>query len=327
MRLLICAQAVDQNDPTMGFFLTWIEALSKQFEQVTVLCLRRGTYSLPPNVQVVWLGESRIMRAVRLVREAWRLRAQYDAVFVHQGQEFIVSAGWLWVLLHKPVYMWRNHFAGSVVTDFAAMWCRTIFCTSTHSYTAKYKKTMLMPVGVDTERFKPTGERTPGSVLFFARMSPSKYPETLVAALKQLTKEGIQYSATFVGSPLPKYARYYESVKETAKELGSRVQFIAGIPNDQAPALYSAHQVFVNCSPSGMYDKTIFEAAASGCQSLAMSDDWRKLAGEEYYFKDEADLAEKLKVMLARPEATLRPIVESHSLSVLAGRLREIMTQ
>ena len=35
-----------------------------------------------------------------------------------------------------------------------------------------------------------------------------------------------------------------------------------GIPYAEAPALYRTYDIFVNQSPSGMFDKTIFEAMA-----------------------------------------------------------------
>ena len=71
------------------------------------------------------------------------------------NQEYVLIAGWLWKLLGKRTYLWRNHYAGSWLTDVAAVFCTKVFCTSKHSYTVKYKKTVLMPVGVDTERFTP----------------------------------------------------------------------------------------------------------------------------------------------------------------------------
>lgn len=327
MRLLITAQALDQNDPTLGFFVRWVEELSKHFEQVTVICLRKGEYNLPPNVRVFALGgNGKMSRAYKLIKGAYKFRNNYDAVFVHMSQEFVLTAGWLWSLLGKPVYLWRNHYAGSLLTDIAAGFCKKVFCTSKHSYTAKYRHTVLMPVGVDTGTFSPQHvERRPRSVLFLARMAPSKRPEMLLDALKILNEKGVAFSATFVGSSLPKDDAYYESLKQSARELGSKIVFLPGVPNRETPKLYSAHQVFVNCSPSGMYDKTLFEAAACGATVLASSEDWRVLVGERYHATNASELADKLATLLAEPQTDLRAPAQDHALETLASELYTAM--
>src|SRR3989344_3692203 len=58
MRLLICTQAADQDDPVLGFFHEWIAGLAKQFESVEVVCLKEGRHALPANVSVHSLGKS-----------------------------------------------------------------------------------------------------------------------------------------------------------------------------------------------------------------------------------------------------------------------------
>jgi glycosyltransferase involved in cell wall biosynthesis len=329
MRLLVCAQAVDKDDKELSFFLLWLDKLAGHYEEVTVLCLRQGAHSLPPNVRVLSLGHGIITRALWLLWYSLKLRGRYDAVFVHQGQEFVLAAGWMWSLLRKPVYFWRNHYAGSLLTDAAASFCKKIFCTSRHSYTAKFPQTTFMPIGIDAQVFKPVPGvvRAPGSVLFFGRVAPSKRAEMLVDALKVLQGEGVRCTASIVGSPLPKDAAYYGELRRQAQELGVGITFLPGVTNDKAPALYSAHSIYVNCSRSGMYDKTIFEAAACGCVSLAASDDWRKVAGEEYYFGDANDLARKLKTHLAyqAQSGNLAGIAQDNSLESLAGKLYTAM--
>ena len=46
MKLLIMTQAVDQNDPVLGFFHRWIEEFSRHCERVHVICLKEGEHSL-----------------------------------------------------------------------------------------------------------------------------------------------------------------------------------------------------------------------------------------------------------------------------------------
>ncbi len=360
MKLLIVTQAVDTEDPVLGFFVRWIEEFAKRVERIEVICLKEGRHdfysaknAVPRSenseefsgtgVRVHSLGKEqdaaedttiygsvlrRVRYAFRFKFLAWRLRRDYDAVFVHMNQEYILIAGPLWKMLGKRVYLWRNHYAVSWLTDAAVAFCTNVFCTSKHSYTAKYKKTVLMPVGVDTERFFPDAriERKPNSILFLGRISPSKRPEMLIDALASLARTGATFTASLIGSPLPQDETYHESLKEKVRSLSlaDRIAFHPGVPNGQTPDLYRAHEIFVNASPSGMLDKTLFEAAACGCRVLAASEDFAALAGPDSHFTDAPELARRLAEALAAPAPqTPAPFVAENSLAALSEKLRE----
>jgi glycosyltransferase involved in cell wall biosynthesis len=337
MTILIVAQIVDTEDPVFSFFHSWVAALAPHFEKITVICLKEGKHSLPSNVRVISLGKergkvSRSRYTARFLRHVWNIRHEYDAVFVHQNQEYVLIAGWLWKLLRKRVYLWRNHYAGNWRTDIAAAFCNKVFCTSQFSYTAKYAKTILMPVGVDTERFFPDGNivRRAHSILFLGRVSPSKRPEMLIDALALLAQKGAIFTASFVGYALPKDDAYYEGLKEKVRLLGlsESVSFHPGVPNSKTPSLYRAHEIFVNTSPAGMLDKTIFEAAACGCLVFAASPDFADMAGDEYTFGSTTELALRIMPALSSSKQTAVPgYIDENSLVRLASQLTEEMTK
>lgn len=340
MKLLIITQTVDQNDLMLGFFHRWLEEFSTRFDSIHVICLFEGAHALPKNVHVHSLGKekgpaSSIIYGIRFLRLLLKLKREYDVVFVHMNQEYVIIAGWVWKLLGKRIYLWRNHYAGSVLTDLAAAWCTKVFCTSEHSYTAKYTKTLLMPVGVDTKRFS-LGDPSlcvARSVLFVARIAPSKRVELLIDALAALVSENVDFTASIVGSPVPGAEGYYADLKRRADAGGltGRLKFAPGMPNDQLPDVYRKADLCVNLSPSGMFDKTLFEAAACGSLVLAVSEDWRELAGEPYAFSADAQsLAKRLSEFLslssearAASSSHLVTIANSHSLTHLAERLHE----
>ncbi len=336
MKLLFVTQKMDRNDSVLGAYHGWVAELAQSMERVTVICLYEGEHDLPQNVTVHSLGKEKgsvpgFVYAVRFLWLAWGLRREYDRVLVHMNQEYLLIAGWLWKLLGKPIYMWRNHYAGTFLTDVAAAFCTKVFCTSKHSYTAKYRKTELMPVGVDLSRFSAEGTevREPRSILFLARISPSKRPDLFLEALGLLIARGVSFIASVYGSPAPEDERYYESLKQRADALGlhGRVRFHPGVPNRETPPVYRAHEIFVNCSPSGMFDKTLFEAAASGCMVFAASDDFASLAGEDYRFSSAEELAQKLERALtlpmepARVAAFFGSLARQESLATLMDRL------
>src|SRR6185503_16028275 len=144
MKLFVITQALDLDDPVLSAYHGWVVELAKHVESIEAVCLQEGRHELPANVRVHSLGKERgevgaIAYGLRFIQIAWSLRRNYDVVFVHMNQEYLLIAGWLWKLLGKRIYIWRNHYAGSWATDFAALFCTKLFCTSPSSYTAKYR--------------------------------------------------------------------------------------------------------------------------------------------------------------------------------------------
>ncbi len=352
MNLLVITQKVDQQDPVLGFMHGWLAAFAEKTTKLTVICLQEGQHDLPKNVRVFSLGkergESRCGYIGHFFRYVWQYRADYDAVFVHMNQEYLLLGGWLWRLLGKRCFMWRNHHSGDWCTRFAVAFCDAVFCTSKYSYTARFKKTQLMPIGIDTSIFKPAAGKpdavavgvmsTPKNVLFLARIAPVKKPHVLIEAISALAKKGVAINLDVYGDPLSADAGYYQGLKDQVKReaLESRVRFFAGIPNAQTVEVYQSHAVCVNLSSSGMYDKTIFEAMACGSLVLASNRNLEGVIDSRCIFRegDMADLAMKLEGLLslnvaerAAMSAQLAVVAEKNSLNVLVDRLFVSMGQ
>jgi glycosyltransferase involved in cell wall biosynthesis len=334
MRLLICTQTVDSDDPVLGFFHRWIEEFSKNCERVTVVCLREGAHNLPSNVRVYSLGKekggNRLLYTARFLKLIVSLRRSYDSVFVHMNPEYVVLGGLFWRAARKRVYMWRNHWKGGLITDIAVALSHKIFCTSKASYIAKYQKNVLMPVGIDTDTFKPVPGviRRPRSVLSLGRIAPSKNIHVILEALHLLKQRGVAFTASVYGDALPKDQGYLIAQKQFVADhnLSDRVSFYPGVKNSETPAIYSAHEIFVNASASGMFDKTIFEAIACGCTSIASSRDYLEFSGPQYWFEgiDALTLAEKIEKAFVSPQKNVRDnLLFTHELSELANRLNK----
>lgn len=331
MRLLVVTQAVDQDDPVLGFFHAWVAELAKRYGSLVVICLKEGRHSLPQNVRVYSLGKekgraSRGVYAFRFLSLIWRLRKEYDAAFVHMNQEYVLIGGLSWRLLGKKIYLWRNHYKGSVLTNIAVALSDKAFCTSKHSYTARFERTVVMPVGVDTDLFRLTSAtRNPRSILSIGRISPSKNIHVLLDALHLLNERNVTFTADIYGDALPHDEPYLNELKRKVQTYGlsGRVQFGGAITHEFLPSTYGVHEIFVNMSLSGMLDKTIFEAAAAGCTVLASSKDFAARAGSEYVFPEgnAAALARKLEEYLGRATGDLSPLAREHSLQALGQRL------
>ncbi|MEK9160529.1 MAG: glycosyltransferase [Patescibacteria group bacterium] len=336
MRILVITQALDLDHPVLGFFHRWVEELAGRVSSLQVIALSVGTYALPENVTVHSLGkekrtQSPFIYALRFLSHAWALRNEYDVVFLHMNQEYVLLAGVMWKLLGKRVYLWRNHYAGSLLTHLAAMWCNKVFYTSRHSYTARFSNAERMPVGVDERITRSSEPRTPRSILWLGRISPSKHLELFIDALAILAARGVSYKAMIVGSPLPKDQIYYDAMRTRAVDLEGQITFCEGVPHHTTTRFFQTHEYVVNTSPSGMFDKTLFEAAAAGAIPLAVSDDWRDLVEDtRLSFPPIPDaLAGCLESLLSLPEVERQAcatrvfsrVIPSHRVSVLVDAL------
>lgn len=289
MKLLVITQKVDRNDPVLGFFHRWLEEFAKHFEKVIVICLEKGESALPGNVQVFSLGKEegvpKWVYLYRFYKYIWALRKEYDAVFVHMNQEYVLLGAKHWFLMRKPIYLWRNHAKGSLWTRLAVLLSRKVFYTSPQSFTAQFKNAVPMPVGIDTGFFKPdpTVERIPNSVLFLGRISPVKKVLEFIEWLKTT-----DYTATIAGPVGDK-----EYAEKVLSNLPTQAKYIGSVTQTEALRLYQTHEIYINKTPAGSFDKTIFEASACGMKLMVDNPDAQDVKVEEHSLKR---LMDKLKL-------------------------------
>lgn len=341
IKLLIITQKVDVNDPVLGFFHRWIEEFLKHFERTTVICLGKGEYNLPPNVKVLSLGKedgvSKTTYLYRFYKYIWQERKNYDIVFVHMNQEYVLLGGLVWKLMGKKVVMWRNHSIGSFLTSIAVFICDRVLCTSEYSYTARFKKTKIMPVGIDTNVFKKDVgiQRKKGWILYVGRIDPIKKVDVLIKALKILDSEGVDFTCHLYGPSSGK--RYYALMKELASSLveDGKIVFSGSLSNEKIASVCNQHDISVNMSAKGSFDKTIMEHMACGGISLFSNDSMKNYLDvkdyEMLHFGDDDSpaLSKRIKYFIdmdddekSRMGDRLRLMVgKNHSLKQLAKEL------
>jgi putative flippase GtrA len=159
LKILIITQKVDKDDPILGFFHGWIIEFAKNFEYVTVVCLEKGKYDLPENVKVLSLGkeerQSRLQYIIHFYFHIIYERKNYDAVFVHMNQIYVVMGGIFWRLWKKKIILWYTHKAISMSLRLATILTHKVFTASKESFRLKSKKVIVMGHGIDIKLFYP----------------------------------------------------------------------------------------------------------------------------------------------------------------------------
>ncbi len=341
MKLLIVTQAVDQNDPILGFFCRWLETFSKEYAQIEVICLKEGEHHLPANIRVHSLGKEngragRFTYAVRFKRLAWQLRHEYDAVFVHMNPEYVIIGGLTWKLLGKRIVFWYNHPKAGLRFTLAARLADKLCYTSPQAASASYPKATQMPVGIDTELFKaPAAPRPTNAIYMQGRIMPSKRVHVLLLALRLLREKGVMATVDLVG---PEDEQYGETLRTDYADLmaAGAVSFVGSKRNEDTPTLFGAHTVAVNLASAGHFDKSVFEAMATETPVVVGSVSFEGLVRTSRVVPedDPQALAEALEAVLASSEderaregeALRAAVIKEHSLLKLSEKLKYEIT-
>lgn len=259
MKLLIVTQAVDTQDSDLGFFVRWIAEFAKHVEHIEVICLREGNHILPSNVRVHSLGKekgtSRIKYVFNFYRYIWRLRHNYDAVFVHMNPEYVVLGSPLWRLWDKRIGLWYTHKSVNLKLRFATLLSNVIFTASKESFRLSSKKVHVMGHGIDVDFFSPDTSVTRGDwLLSVGRLMPSKRHNT---AIRTAARDGKELHIAGEGSERKK-------LEKLAHSLGVRVRFLGGLTQTQLREEYRTAARLIHTSETGSLDKVVLEALACG---------------------------------------------------------------
>src|SRR3989344_3814239 len=184
MRLLIITQRVDARDQLLGFFIDWIRKFSEKFEKVTVLCLEKGEFSLPKNVEVISLGKDGGYPKIGQLFTFYFLlfTLKYDAVFVHMNPIWVILGGMSWRLMNKKIFFWYTSGGVTTKLKLAEKWADVIFTASKESFRLPSKKVIVTGHGIDKNLYEHSAqskqEREKIKILSVDKRAPKKKCET-----------------------------------------------------------------------------------------------------------------------------------------------------
>ena len=363
MRLLLATQTIDQNDPVLGFFHRWIEEFARHCEHVYVICLREGTHSLPQNVTILSLGKdqrkiqgeknaegiflARLRYFYRFFLYIWKYRNEYDSVFVHMNQIYVILGAIFWRLCGKRVGLWYAHGAVSPGLRLAELGAHTIITSTPEGFRLPSVKVHVVGQGIDTDRFQCA--KSPEDqydlqhirIVYVGRISPVKQCEVLIEAAGLLRDRGEKVLVTFVGeTSAPATAAYYASLLEQVHRLGLEdcVMFVGGVSHSKVAPYLCAADVFVNPSVTGSLDKAGLEAIAAGVPVITCNEAFAEVLGkyvDRLMFPkgDSRALADRMVALHRSPDRTeiietLRAtVLKEHSLEGLIPRILSVLRE
>jgi len=337
MRLLIVTQKVDKEDPILGFFHRWIVEFASRMEGVVVICLEKGEYELPRNVEVVSLGKeervSRLGYIFRFYSYIVRYRREYDSVLIHMNPEYAVLGAPIFWLLRKRVYLWYVHRQVNLKLRLAVLAVRKVFTSTKESLRVATKKAVYMGHGIDTQRFAMSEPEfsEPVRILHLGRITRIKHIECMIRALPHLNARLILAGS----ADTPKDIEYDRGLKALAHELGVEEKVEWRGPMKPEEALREVAISF-NGAPDGGMDKAVLESIAAGRPVFVTNKAFKQVMGDywdflSYPLGDAGVLEKKIKAFLALPPGQKSVLIQrleekvrlEYDIQVLIGRITD----
>jgi glycosyltransferase involved in cell wall biosynthesis len=268
MRLLIITQKVDKNDSNLGFFHRWIEEFAKHCSRVEVICLGKGEYKLPLNVNVHSLGKEvdsgRVLRLLRFLRLINSL--SYDAVFVHMNPEYVIAGGIIWKMLGKKVALWYTHKNVDLKLRLAEKLASVVLSASKESFRLGSNKLIITGHGIDTDFFCPDpAVEKEKIVLTVGRITASKHIQEIIDSIPA------GYELQIAGIPVTEEDEIYR------RSLKGSATFLGAVKYEDLPELYRRASLFINKSSTGSMDKAVLEALACGTKIETTNEAYAKM--------------------------------------------------
>ncbi len=344
MKLLVVTQAVNEDDQVLGFMTGWLKELSRQTESLEVICLSKGKFNLPNNVRVSSLGkeagENRLKYLINFYKYVWRLRGDYDAVWIHMNQIYVILGWPVWKFLNKPISLWYAHGSVSLSLKVAEKLSDIIFTSAPKGFRLPSKKVKVVGQGIDLERFNNLQTvREVGLLVHAGRISRIKRQKELLESLALISNT--PWQLIFYGGPVTADDEVYvEELKDLINNLGldNRVTFAGPRPYSDLPKCLSEGELFVTMSQTGSLDKAVLDAMAAGTIPIIAGETFKQVLGSEaaqlLALPDGSDFAVKVEEILSlspQAKADLRArlqniIAKQYSLPSLMQKIVSTLT-
>jgi len=281
MKILIITQAVDENNPLLGFFIDWIKEFSNQCDKVSVVCLYEGVHDLPENIKIFSLGKekgrSRLKYLYNFYRHIFSTSHDYDVVFIHMSQIYVILGFCFWKLFNKKIGLWYAHGHVPKSLRLAEKLTDLIFTSTSKGFRIQSDKVRIVGQGINTGLFKrdanlPYNEKKPFKIITVGRISPVKDYDIIIKAVDILIREGRDIVLEIIGDAgLEAQKDYFDSLKNfvMGKGLSKKIIFLGSIANKDIPSHLKEADLFINASKTGSLDKAILEAMS--LKSLVLS--------------------------------------------------------
>jgi glycosyltransferase involved in cell wall biosynthesis len=340
-------QALEPENPLLGFTVRWATELASRLEHLEVLTLGATTMppeSLPANLSTFSMEKERGVGRLAMTQTFFRVvgQSKSQVIFSHMVPRYT----WLSAFSpkQKRQVLWYTHRKASWELRLAIRAATKIVTAVPESFPVPHAKVLAIGHGIDVDYFAPAdlALAEPPLIVHVGRLMPIKNQHIILEALAKV--EHLPWQMAFIGAvPEGANADYAADLKAKAIAWGlaDRVQFLGGLPQAKVRQIYQQASLAINASPVGLFDKAALESMLAGLPTVTGSPSFDALYGEHRAIlraetpDDPEGLAARLAILLAMPAEQRSHIglqlrakaIQAHGLSHMIGRLVKVFAE
>ena len=349
MKLLITTQAIDKNDPILGFFHRWVEEFAKHFEHIHIICLKEGVHTLPHNVTVHSLGkesgESKIKYFIRFYMFFFKVFfiEKVDVVFFHMGAIYNILALPFFLarkFMHTKFVWWKTHGLLNQVGKIG-LWCvDEVVTAGSKSFNAPSKKIRVVGHAIDTDAFSyipRVNENSVLKMLMVGRVTPIKKIEVALETISYFREIINTEILLDIYGPVTDVS-YSAILSELTKKynIQSCVTFFPAHTPVQMREIYQKYDALIHPSYEAGFDKVVLEAMATGIFPITSIQSFETILSPFGLYvpannvKKYSEVCNRIQKMNSNERKILREklrkiVTDSHSISTLPERIFSVL--
>ena len=302
-KLLYFNLAVDETDTSLGFAVKWIETISKNYDRVDVVTLKKVTNPILSKSIKIYGAEpnrNKYKKYIYLYKKVKELCKEndYERCFSHMSPiSVLVSSIFLQKYKIKTT-LWFTHPGPNfgikkLILFLSFLFAEHIVTASPSSFPIKSKKVHVIGHAIDLVKFENNKTSYQlNNFLILSRISSSKNLEIAIDGF--LNSNFGNCNLDIIGGTLnSRDEEYFGKLKNNYSQ--PNVSFLGKIEHKELPEVLKKYDVHFNSARNGFYDKSVLETLSSEIINFYFNDDFDQLLGNDNYkFKNSSDLSKKL---------------------------------
>ncbi|NBO70058.1 MAG: hypothetical protein EBU66_14190 [Bacteroidetes bacterium] len=254
------------DSPLLATSHSWLQEISKHFDEVKVISTHVGRYELPSHVKVHELGGGTLLKRLRAI---WRLSTIFfqiakdrsdQLVLHHMSPRTATFPGVFLRMLGIPQVLWYSHSSYPVSLKFGVRFVNLVLSSTPSSIPYDGKKLECIGHGIDfPKKFTLSNSIIDSGIIAIGRISPIKNLDVLIQLIGDSAQSDLP--VTLIG---PSNADYRQRLEELAAYLDVNLLIYEAVPHKSVFKKLSSHLLYYSGMQNSV-DKSALEASSMGC--------------------------------------------------------------
>jgi glycosyltransferase involved in cell wall biosynthesis len=285
-KLIIFNLETDLDSQVLASGVSWIEELSKSFEEVQVFSTHVGRYKLPENVTVSEIGGGSFLArlgAIRVLLKAAlvvRRSPSKWTVFHHMSSRTCFLLGSYFKAMRVRQVLWYSHNHASLDLIFGYRFMDVIVTPTQTSFPLKSTKIKVTGHAIRVPRADlESHSRYRSGIVSLGRITRVKNLDLLSSTLKDLQDDELsKIRLVALAGPVGEDKSYSQELLREFSKLPIEFNYMGSLSHINALKMLNDYSIYFTGTPKSV-DKATIEAAMLGCLIVSETIEALELTG------------------------------------------------